>query len=186
MKPFLFLPFPGLSTPQLRLRQLRPNDELAVFAIRSHREVARYLSRPCDVEVEQSRQFIYNINRGVREGDWVYWALTLSDQDLVVGTICLWNLDPKTKTAEIGYELHPDYQGRGLMQEAVQSVLAYAFQKMQLQSVEAYLHSENERSIRLLERNDFRFLKVAPPEAKFQEEDGLDLVIYTLTRPMAG
>ena len=39
--------------------------------------------------------------------------------------------------AEIGYALHPAYQGKGLMNEALNALLDYGFRVMKLHSVEA-------------------------------------------------
>ena len=111
--------------------------------------------------------------------EWIYWGLAPKTNDRIIGTICLWNLSRKERCAEIGYELHPDFQGQGLMQEAVEVVLAYGFEEMKLKNIEAYLHKKNINSIRLLERSKFKFLKKVAPEEKFESESDFDMLAYT-------
>jgi ribosomal-protein-alanine N-acetyltransferase len=173
--------FPVLSTERLRLRQLQTSDDRDLYQFRSHPEVGRYLSRPLEESIAGCRDFIENISEGIRKREWYYWGLSLPD-DRVIGTICLWNLWLKDGVAEIGYELHPDFQKKGLMQEALGAVLDFAFQKLQLRQIEAYLQVGNHPSIRLLERNGFRFLKKVGEEEKFAEETAFQLIAYRLER----
>jgi ribosomal-protein-alanine N-acetyltransferase len=77
-----------------------------------------------------------------------------------------------------------DFQGKGIMQEAMSAVIKYGFEKMNLHSIEANVNPANESSIKLLERNDF--IK----EAYFKENyfyDGkfLDTAIYSLLTTVA-
>lgn len=177
-EPYSFEPFPMLSTERLHLRQLQPKDTPEVFALRSNKAVATFLGRACDTDPEQSSQFIQAILQGVRSGDWIYWALNLKGRDLLIGTICLWNFDIKRNCAEIGYELHPRYQSRGLMQEAVEAVIDFGFGSLQLETIEAYLQAANKGSARLLERSHFHFLGPVPPKIKFKTEGAVEMVIY--------
>lgn len=174
-------PFPVLITPRLRLRQLTVHDDRDVFKFRSNQEVGRYLSRPLEASISSSRDFIENIMEGIRKKEWFYWGLALPN-DRIIGTICLWNLSFKDRSAEIGYELHPEFQKKGLMQEAIDAVLKYGFLRLELQTVEAYLQVANQSSIRLLERNGFTFLKKVGEEEKFAEEADMQLVAYALNR----
>jgi ribosomal-protein-alanine N-acetyltransferase len=45
------------------------------------------------------------------------------------------------------------------MQEALSAVIDYGFQQMHLNAIEAYTHPQNVKSIKLLEKNNFVWLK---------------------------
>jgi ribosomal-protein-alanine N-acetyltransferase len=75
----------------------------------------------------------------------------------LIGTICYWNLNYNEESAEIGYELMPDMQGKGIMQEAITAVIAWGFNEMKLETITAFPIGENERSVRLLEKNRFSY-----------------------------
>ncbi|PHN04977.1 GNAT family N-acetyltransferase [Flavilitoribacter nigricans] len=179
MEHFTYQTFPVFTTPRLELRQLVPEDARDVFRFRSNEEVGRYLSRPLEESLSGCRDFIENIIEGIRKKELYYWAIALPSGP-VMGTICLWNLSFKDLTAEIGYELHPDFQKQGFMQEAIEAILQYAFETMKLQRIEAYLQTGNRASVRLLERNGFKFLKKVGDEEKFAEEADMQLVAYVL------
>jgi ribosomal-protein-alanine N-acetyltransferase len=80
----------------------------------------------------------------------------LKENPRPVGTICCFDFSTDQATAEIGYELHPSYQHKGIMQEALTTVLRYGFQVLQLKSITAFPSADNVPSIRLLERNGFK------------------------------
>lgn len=57
--------------------------------------------------------------------------------------------------AEIGYHIAEAYQGRGLMSEAMNTVVRYGFEAMQLHRIEAFVGKDNEPSLRLMNRFGF-------------------------------
>jgi [ribosomal protein S5]-alanine N-acetyltransferase len=150
-----FTPFPDLYTERLQLRQLALSDEHEIYVQRSDPRIIQYLDRPKASDLDAARLFIQNINAGVAENRAVYWAITLKNTPALIGTICLWNISPEKSKAELGYSLHPDFQGKGYMQEALEKVVDYAFVVMQADVIEAFSHPENAPSIRLLQKNNF-------------------------------
>ncbi|MBL7795295.1 MAG: GNAT family N-acetyltransferase [Saprospiraceae bacterium] len=151
-----FPPFPQQFTERLTLRQLTLSDAAAIFALRSDERVNRYLDRPACSSLGEAEAFVEKINGSIAAGTSLYWAVCLRENPLLIGTICLWNFSEDGQTAELGYELSPDFQGRGIMSEAVGCVLAFAFGTLGLQTVEAYTHSENAPSEKLLRTHGFR------------------------------
>jgi ribosomal-protein-alanine N-acetyltransferase len=80
----------------------------------------------------------------------------LNGTDKLIGTICLFDFSEDLSKAEIGFELLPHFQGKGIMQEAALKVIHFGFQHVGLKSIEAYTHSENQSSTRLLEKLNFK------------------------------
>ncbi|MDH3605440.1 MAG: GNAT family N-acetyltransferase [Acidimicrobiia bacterium] len=66
--------------------------------------------------------------------------------------------------AEIGYYLAPPYQRRGLMSEAIRTVVSYAFDEWGSSSVRAEVFTGNEASQRLLESLGFRNVGTLPEQ----------------------
>lgn len=174
-----FTPFPNLATERLNLRQLRSEDENEIFKLRSDERVMKFIAKPKYKTMEEAREFIDRINKGISKNEWIYWGITLRNENTLIGTICLWNISEEHFRADIGFELSPDFQGRGMMQEAMTLVLDYGFKIMKLHTIEANVNPNNLPSIKLLERNNFI------REAYFKENfyyDGkfLDTAIYSL------
>ena len=151
-----FKPFPVLKTERLTLRQLLSSDANEIFALRSDPNVNKYLDREPGKSMNDAKTFIQIINENIQRNDSIYWAITLSDTDKLIGTICLFNFSDDNITAEIGYELLPEWQGKGIMQEATSKVIDFGIHHIGLNSIKAYTHSENQRSTRLLEKFNFK------------------------------
>lgn len=152
----LFTPFPTLVSKRLNFRALDVQDLEAIFFLRSNPVVNQYIVTPPMQRLEEAAVFIVKIQNDIRAGRLIYWALCLKGKKDLIGTICLWNFSPDKKTAEIGYSLHPGFQGRGYMHEALGAVTAYAFEGLGLEKVEAFTNKHHHRSIHLLEKNGFQ------------------------------
>jgi len=150
-----FTPFPVLKTERLTLRQLISSDDKEIFALRSDDSVNKYLDRKPSKSIDDAKNFIQAITENIQRNDSIYWAITLNGTDKLIGTICLFDFSNDNLKAEIGYELLPGFQGKGIMQEAALKVIDFGIQHIGLASIEAYTHSENQRSTRLLEGLNF-------------------------------
>lgn len=144
----------SLLTTRLTLRPLLHTDDVALLALRSNPDVNRYIDRKPPEDIAQARMFIETIMNGALTQKLTYWGITPHGGDLI-GTICLWNFSEDRLTAELGYELHPAYQGLGIMNEAAKKVLDFGFTVLGLQTIRAVTHRDNLRSSRLLVRNGF-------------------------------
>jgi len=151
-----FTPFPILTTERLTLRQVVLSDEQQIFTLRSDSEINKYLDRQISKTIDDVRNFINKINESINKNDSVYWAITLSDKNILVGTICLFTFSDENDKCEIGYELLTNFQGQGIMKEAVEKVVDYAFNTIKVKKIEAFFHRDNQSSIKLLEKFSFR------------------------------
>ena len=151
-----FTPFPVLKTERLTLRQLVSSDDNEIFALRSNDNVNKYLNRKPSKSIDDARTFIQTINSSIERNESIYWAITWNGTDKLIGTICLFDFSGDNLKAEIGYELLPDFQGKGIMQEATSKVIDFGIQHIGLKSIEAYTHVENQNSTNLLEKLNFK------------------------------
>jgi len=174
-----FPSFPNLTTSRLTLRQLKADDANEIFLIRSDASVNQYLDRPKANSIEDARIFIEKIRVGMLKKDSLYWAITLKNDSKLIGTVTLWNISVEEMKGEIGYELLPAFQGKGIMQEAIAEVLAFGFEKIGLKKIEAFTHARNEKSVRLLMRNNFSRDAELENELKQTDEFG-EMVTYSL------
>jgi ribosomal-protein-alanine N-acetyltransferase len=169
-----FTPFPILTTERLTLRQLLSSDEQAIFTLRSDREINKYLNRQISNNIDDARNFINKVNENINKNDSLYWAITLSDKNKLVGTICLFGFSDEEHKCEIGYELLTNFQGQGIMKEAAEKVIDYAFNTIKVQKIEAFFHRDNQRSINLLEKFSFR-------ESNEPDKTNPELICFYLT-----
>lgn len=150
-----FTPFPVISTERLLLRSLNLEDDNEVLFLRSDVRILKYLDIPIAKNVNDARNFINKINDNIINNQCIYWGITNKKENKLIGTICLWNFSEDNFTAFIGYVLHPDFQGQGIMQEAFIEILNYGFKHLKLKSIEADVDPNNSKSVQLLKKNNF-------------------------------
>lgn len=155
-------PFPTINTERLLLRRIVESDWKAVLFLRSDKIINKFIKRSEDTKTKNKTDallFIQMIHNAVEDNISVSWGITLIDSKEIIGTICLWNFSEDRRIAEVGYDLSPKYQNRGIMSEALSGVVAFGFSELKLDSIEAFTLNENESSRLLLERNGFVLMK---------------------------
>ena len=93
--------------------------------------------------------------------------------------LCLWNFSLDRLKAEVGYDLHYDFQNKGIMSEALKCILKFGFEKFELEEIEAYTHYENESSKRLLQKNRFKLIK------NKKDANNADNLVYVIKKSEA-
>lgn len=168
-----FSAFPILETERLLLRALQSSDVREVFALRSDDNINKYIERPKAKTIDDAYAFIERIKTSVANKASLLWAIELKQTNAFAGSVLLWNINKEKNEIETGYELLPQYHGKGIMQEAIRAVMAYAFNSLKFDSVVAVAHKDNVPSLKLLQRNSFQF--------KADIEDKMKEYILTLS-----
>lgn len=143
-----------IVTEQIKLVNPELADAAQLFALRTHPAVNKFIDRDLPENVAEVEKFIETVRQ---KGHYVL-IKTLPREEFA-GAICLWNIDRDAHDAELGYELLPEYQGRGIMKQAVLTIIHFAFTTLQLQTLEAFTHQDNVRSRKLLERCNFKLME---------------------------
>jgi ribosomal-protein-alanine N-acetyltransferase len=152
---FNFIPFPVLETERLTLRALELNDAKAIFGLRTNKEVNTFITRTLLNNLSETRAFIDRISNSIANNTGVFWVLESKDTAELIGTVGLRNFEIEEDYAEIGYDMHPDFQENGYMSEAFKAILNFAAKQMDLKFIEAFTHKENNASVALLEKFNF-------------------------------
>jgi ribosomal-protein-alanine N-acetyltransferase len=152
--------FPILNTERLLLREFREADAQAVFDIYSQERAVRYLNSDIMYSLAEAaekvdiRMDMFKNRRGIR------WAITLADQqDAVIGSCGFYDLNRHWFSCEVGFEIHPRYWRRGLMTEALEAAIAFAYSDrffFQMNRIQALTYLNNQASIGLLRKLGFR------------------------------
>jgi RimJ/RimL family protein N-acetyltransferase len=140
------------------LRPFTMGDLDAVWSYQRLPEVAEHmLWDPRDLmQVKVALERMVKEDRLVREGDCLSLALVNRETGAVAGQVELVWLSDRHRQGEIGYVLHPRYQGAGLATEAVTEVLRLGFEGLRLHRIVGRCSAANTASAALLERVGMR------------------------------
>ncbi len=181
MSNFSFLPFQNLESNRLLLRQITADDVNEIFALRSNAETMKYIPRPLVTNNEEAMEHIKMIQDKIEKNEGINWAITIKGNTKLIGIIGHYRMKWEHFRSEIGYMLLPEYHGKGITTEAIQLMIDYGFNQMNMHSLEGIIDPANTASARVLEKNGF------VKEAHFIENeffDGkfLDSVVYSLVK----
>lgn len=177
-----FSPFPKIETGRLLLRQIIKTDAAELLLLRSSEKVMQYIDKERTKTIPEAEELIKRIENDINNNEGITWGISLKQKpEKLIGTIGFWRIIKNHYRAEIGYMIHPDYWGKGLMKEAVQAVIDFGFSAIQLHSIEAHINPANRASAALLEKTGF------VREAYFKEDfffrgKFLDTAIYSLLK----
>jgi RimJ/RimL family protein N-acetyltransferase len=145
-----------LSTPRLRMRSWRTQDEAPMAAINRDPEVTRYLNRPVDETSVQA--FFRLVTAHWDEHGFGFWALESREPGSegrfvgFVGVAYPTFLPELAARPELGWRLAREAWGRGLASEAARAARDDAFARLRLPELISIIHPENARSRRLATR----------------------------------
>jgi len=147
--------FPILHTDRLVLRELTVNDAQAILNCFSNSDVLRHYGQNPLTSLDQVRQIINNFSKNYNEKRGIKWGIELKGQAGIIGTIGFQEWSTEHKRAEISYALFPESWGKGYALEAVNKVISFGFQEMELVRIGAIVFTENDASNRLLIKAGF-------------------------------
>ncbi|MBF6608902.1 MAG: GNAT family N-acetyltransferase [Flavobacterium sp.] len=165
---------PTLVTELLTLRPLSVSDAEEILQLRSDSKINKYIDRKPSKTLDDAVSFINSIIENSQCGELFYMAITKTSEEKLIGTICLFDFAEDEKKCEIGYELLPEFHGRGFMIEALKQVVEYASLEPGLNMMDAWVHKENLKSINILDKLHFKKL-----DDVREGNSNLDLFRYT-------
>ncbi|QAY72470.1 N-acetyltransferase [Agromyces protaetiae] len=181
------------ETDRLVLRALEASDAPDVWEYQRLPEVLRYIPWP---ERDREEGFEHTRTRAAMrrlaaDGDAVIFAVELPGEASVVvepaartrviGDVMLRVSSVANAQLEIGWVVHPDFQGHGYAREAAQAVLDFAFKTLRPHRVQALLDARNEASARLCERLGMRREATLLGE-QYDDDEWTDTAIYAILR----
>jgi RimJ/RimL family protein N-acetyltransferase len=147
---------PTISTDRLRLRWLTIADVPALFEIFGDPTVCRYWSRSPFSDLAEAAAYHREIVDLFESRSLFQWGIAEIESDHVIGTCTLANLSDAHHRAEIGFALAHKAWGRGYVTEAINALITFGFETLNLHRIEADVDPRNLRSIAVLERAGFQ------------------------------
>ena len=157
MGKFNFKHFPELITKRLILRQPHIGDSKSIYLLRTNKKINELISRKIPQSIAETTKFIAELNNRFYDKKNIFWVIVSKEYNQVIGSIGYQNFNNNFSYAEIGYELHPDEHKKGFMNESCEAVLNSGLDTINLKTIEAFTHKDNEASKALLKKHQFVF-----------------------------
>ncbi len=144
-------PIPRLTTERLILRPCLESDFDAINQYAQLPEVYRFI-RPPDGD-KPTHDMIASLVK-----DWAFeetkWQGLIINfgSDKAIGELVFRVDDKNTKRVEIGYRLSPGYAGKGIVSEAIYTLIEYLFEQFDIHKLVARCDPRNVASYKIMEK----------------------------------
>ncbi|MFD2671468.1 GNAT family N-acetyltransferase [Marinicrinis sediminis] len=153
----IYKQMPVLHTSRLTLRPLKSSDATDIFAYCSDREMTRYTIWETHQTIADTEAFLNGTFAQYERGEVSPWGMVEKQSGQIIGTVGFISWDTVNDRAELGYALSRSCWGKGYMSEAVQELVKFGFERMELVRIEARCHPNNIGSERVMQKSGMQF-----------------------------
>lgn len=139
------------------LRALEPEDLEFVYSIENNESVWEVSNTQTPYSRFLIKQYLENAHQDIYEAKQLRLAICLKDSKAAIGLIDLFDFDPKNSRAGVGLVIaaHAN-RNKGIGSEALELVINYSFQQLQIHQLYANIGSDNEISLQLFTKFGFQ------------------------------
>lgn len=126
---------------------------VAVFADPEMSRFMQYVPHP--YSRKDALGFLDFLEKGAEYPGHLELGIHAREGGPLLGMVSLEDIDREAGSAEVGYWLAREAQGRGLALEAVQALVGWGFRRLGLQRIAAWVSAGHEASLALLDKAGF-------------------------------
>ena len=172
---------PTIECDRIILRKMLFEDAEDMYEYSHNPDVPKYLTWYPHPDIEYTKAYLRYVSQRYRTGDCIDWAIVDKASGKMIGTCGFAKIDYQNDSAEIGYVLNTNFQRKGIAAEAAQAVIAFGFDVMELERIEARYMVENTPSRKVMEKCNMTFEGIRRSGAKVKDVYR-DLGICAITR----
>lgn len=145
----------SIESRRLLLRIVQESDIPDLMQVNGDDEVTCFLPYPSWQSLEDGKAWFDRMSTLMEAGTTLQFVVVDKSSDRAIGSCLLFRYEEPSARAEIGYVMGRDHWGKGLMHEALTSLIAYAFDSCKLRRLEAEVNPRNVASTRLIQKLGF-------------------------------
>ena len=140
-----------LETTRLYLQPFNKEDAIRIKSLANNKALADILGLPHPYELKHAKDWIAIQPGQIKDG--IEYPLTIVSKEIneVIGTITI-RIDKNNNKGELGYWIGTDYWGNGFATEAVNKIIEFGFNDMNLNKIWASALTRNKASSAVLEK----------------------------------
>lgn len=144
---------------KIYLRALEPEDLDFIYSLENDESIWHVSNTQTPYSKYLIRQYLENAHQDIFEAKQLRLAICKNKTSETIGLIDLFDFDPRNNRAGIGIVIHKETdRNSGLGKEALQLLLNFSFNQLQLHQLYANISTTNEASIQLF--TTFGFQKI--------------------------
>ncbi len=155
-----------ITTPRLVLREFATDDWPDVLTYQSDPRYLRFYAwaERTESDVQDFVQMFVD-QQAEKPRRKFQLAITLPNGERVIGNCGIRRKLENNREADIGFELAPEYWGRGYATEVTLAIVNFGFRELELHRISSWCIADNGASARVLEKVGLR------PEGRLRQDD---------------
>lgn len=151
----IFESFPRLSSDRFELIEIKDSHLTDIFELYSDRKVTKYfVLLPLENINEAIKEIKFYQNR-FQKNEGIRWGISFKGSSRIIGTLGFNKIISGHK-AKLGYDLKSKHWGTGYMAEALDTIITYGFDVLNINRMEAEVMTGNIGSEKLLTKLNFQ------------------------------
>ena len=147
-----------IQTDRLLLRRFAIDDVADAFQHWfSDPDVAMYMRWDAHTDSSQTKEFLSRFVAEYEKDDFYRWAITLKGENKAIGAIGFHVESEFDSVADISYTLSRAFWNRGIITEALKSVLRYALVDVGINRIEAFHAIRNPASGKVMQKAGMQY-----------------------------
>jgi len=148
----IFSAIPKFETKRLVLRRIEEGDYAGMFEYSADLDVTKFLVWKPHATIDETKKHIAELQKRYENGQFYDWGMVYKENGSFVGTCGFTSFDLSRNICEVGYVLSKNYWGMGLMPEALDPIMEFAFGYLGFEKIEARFLDGNARSKKVMEK----------------------------------
>ena len=143
-----------MKTTHYLLKEIQPTDIHYIHKGLSNPAITRYydVHFPTLEATKVQMEWYANLKK---EGTGIWWGIYGLANELFKGAVGFNNLEKQHRKAEIGMWLLQEHWGKGILKEVMPKVFEIGFTQLDLNRIEGYVVSDNEKCKSALQKINF-------------------------------
>lgn len=151
---------PNLTGTSVKLRALEPSDVDLLYQWENDCNLWFVSNTLTPFSRFVLEQYVINAHDDIYTAKQLRLMIDIvqDGQRTTIGTIDLFDFDPRHLRAGIGIMIHENYREKGYASDALETVISYAFNALNLHQLYCNISSDNQRSLDLFQKHHFKII----------------------------
>lgn len=175
-----------IVTDNISIDKLKPIDanQLYLFMIENRERFSKFFpaTLSSNETLEKSVAYIDSKEIEIQQKLNFTFAIREIDSQKIIGLIIIKKIDWINRIGELAYCIGNDFGGKGVVTKAVKALSSFAYDRLELKTLQIIAHKTNLESIKVAENNAFVWQRTLIDEFTPTNELPLNMELYELKK----
>jgi diamine N-acetyltransferase len=146
---------------KVKIRALEPEDVDVLYKWENDHRIWHLSNTITPLSRFTLEQYVMNAGQDLyatRQMRLMVDLVKAQDGVTTIGSVDLFEFEPAHRRAGVGILIHEGFRGKGFASEALDLLITYAFETLQMHQLFCNISTDNNESIRLFESKGFRYI----------------------------